>query len=125
MIRFCKVTGGYATTDTETKEKLTEQQHQIEMLRNNVEAKMETMEANNKAAHAESESAIERLRTDNVKAIGGLRSDYEKAIGELRTDVEKSISSSTTKLMTFTGVAIAAVGVFVSVVSLIINLLVK
>ena len=111
---MCKVNGERATMDTETEKKLTEQQHQIEMLRNNVEAKMETMEANNKAAHAESESAIERLRTDNVKAVG-----------ELRTDMEKSISSSTTKLMTFTGVAIAAVGVFVSVVSLIINLLVK
>ncbi|MCY4035094.1 MAG: hypothetical protein OXE98_07410 [Hyphomicrobiales bacterium] len=65
-------------TDAETEKKLTEQQHQIKMLRNNVEAKMETMEGNNKAAHAESESAIERLRTDNVRAIGELRTTIQE-----------------------------------------------
>ena len=64
---------------------------------------MKAMEASNKATHAESETAIERLRTD----------------------MEKSISSSTAKLMTFTGIAVAAVGVLVSIVNLIINLAVK
>ena len=64
---------------------------------------METMEANNKAAHAENETAIERLRTD----------------------MERTSNSNTTKLMIFTGVAVAAMGVLVSIVSLIINLVVK
>ena len=41
--------------DTETKEKLTEQQHQIEMLRTDMEANMRTMKAEN-------ESAIDRLQ---------------------------------------------------------------
>ncbi|MCY4030498.1 MAG: hypothetical protein OXF05_00075 [Hyphomicrobiales bacterium] len=119
--------------DTETEEKLTGQQYQIDRLSDKVEAKMETMVAKNKAAHAESESAIDRLsnaeaigelRSDYEKAIGELRSDYKKAIGEFRTDMEKSISSNTAKLMTFTGIAIAVLGVFVSIVSLIINLFV-
>ena len=62
---------------------------------------METMEANNKAAHAKSETAIERLRTD----FAGLLKDNEK----LRTDMEKSINAHTTKMMIFLGVAVGII----------------
>ncbi|MCY4030499.1 MAG: hypothetical protein OXF05_00080 [Hyphomicrobiales bacterium] len=47
---------------------------------------METMEAKNKAAHAESGSAIERLIAGNER----FRSDIEKSLGELRTTIEKT-----------------------------------
>lgn len=56
------------------------------MLKNSVEVKMETMEAKNKAAHAESGSAIERLIAGNER----FRSDIEKSLGELRTTIEKT-----------------------------------
>ena len=59
--------------DAETKEKLTELQHQIEMLRTDMEANMKTMRAENEAAHAKNESAVDRLVASNEKAIGGLR----------------------------------------------------
>ena len=81
MIRFCKVTGRYAITDTETKEKLTELQHQIEMLRTDMEANMKTMRAENDSALSMNEAAIERLRT------GIALSRNEAAIERLRTGI--------------------------------------
>ena len=100
--------------DTETKEKLTEQQHQIEMLRNNVEAKMETMEANNKATLSENKTAIERLIASNER----FRSDIEKAVGELRTTTERN---SRVLLLEIAGV----MGLGVAVISLIVGLIVS
>ena len=86
--------------DTETKEKLTEQQHQIEMLRTETEANMRTMKA-------ESESAIDRLQLSNEKAIGGLRSDHEKAIGELRSTIFVHMIGVATLVVAAVGVLIA------------------
>ena len=48
--------------DSETEKKLTELQHQNEMLRKDMEANMRTMKA-------ESESAIERLRADMERSV--------------------------------------------------------
>ena len=45
------------------KEKLTEQQHQIEMLKKDMEAKVGTMRSENDSALSKNEAAIERLRT--------------------------------------------------------------
>ena len=59
--------------DTETKEKLTEQRHQVEMLRTDMEANVRTMKADNEAALAKNESAIDRLVASNEKAIAELR----------------------------------------------------
>ena len=97
MIRFCKVTRGCATMDTEIEKKLTEQQHQIEMLREKVQGSMKTMKAEN-------ESAIDRLQLSNEKAIGGLRTDFEK----LRTTIEGN-----SKILIFQtiGVVVAVVGI--------------
>ena len=58
--------------DTETKGKLTELQHQHELLKEKVEGSMETMEANNRAALAKNESAIDRLRTDMERLRTGI-----------------------------------------------------
>ena len=49
--------------DTETKEKLTELQHQQNLLREKVEANMKIMKADNESAISRTEAAIERLRT--------------------------------------------------------------
>ncbi|MCY4033569.1 MAG: hypothetical protein OXF19_06005 [Hyphomicrobiales bacterium] len=84
--------------DTETKEKLTEQQHQIEMLRTDVEGNMRIMKAENNEALAKNEAAI-----------GGLLKDNEK----LRTDMEKSINAHTTKMMIFLGVAVGIITLIV------------
>ena len=62
--------------DTETKEKLTEQQHQIEMLRTETEASMKTMKAEN-------ESAIERLRTDMERNVNVITIRVIGAVGLL------------------------------------------
>ena len=59
--------------DTETKEKLTEQQHQIEMLRTETEANMK----------AENESAIERLRTDMERNVNVITIRVIGAVGLL------------------------------------------
>lgn len=122
---YVELNGERAIMENETRDKLTEQQHQIDKLRTKVEARMETMEAKN-------ESAIDRLQLSNEKSIGGLRTDMgelrtdmEKAVGGLRTDMERSINSSTTKIMVFTGIAITVVGVVVSIISLIVNLAVN
>ena len=48
--------------DNETKEKLTEQQHQIDRLSDKVEANMKIMKADNESALSKTEAAIERLR---------------------------------------------------------------
>ncbi len=108
--------------DTETEEKLTGQQYQIDRLSDKVEAKMETMVAKNKATHAESESAIDRfrlsnveaieeLRTENVKAIGRLRLDYEKAIGELRSTIERSARNLLVQMILVVGAGVAILAV--------------
>ena len=60
---LCKVNGERATMDTETEKKLTEQQHQIEMLRTDMEANMKTMKAESDSALSKNAAAIERLRT--------------------------------------------------------------
>ena len=88
--------------DTETKEKLTEQQHQIEMLRTDVEGNMRIMKAENNEALAKNEAAIGGLLKDNEK----LRTDMEKAFGELRTTMFVQIIS-------VAALVIAAVGVFI------------
>ena len=77
---------------------------EFDSLKENVEAKMKTMEANNKAAHAESESAIERLRTDNVKAIG-----------ELRTDMAQLRSGIFIQMVGVIAAAVAILGGFIAV----------
>ena len=96
--------------DHETEKKLIELQHQQNLLSERVEGNMKTMRAENGEALAKNEAAIAELLKDNEK---------------LRTDMEKSINANTTKLMVFTGVAIAVVGVLVSNASLIINLALK
>ena len=57
---------------------------------------METMEANNKVALAENESAIDRFRLSN-----------EKAIGELRTDMEKNVNSITIRMIGIVALGVA------------------
>ena len=84
------------------------------MLRNNVEAKMETMEANNKATLSENKTAIERLIASNER----FRSDIEKAVGELRTTTERN---SRVLLLEIAGV----MGLGVAVISLIVGLIVS
>ena len=86
--------------DNETEKKLTEQQHQIDRLRDKAEASMEIMESRHKEARAENESAIERLRTD----FGGLRTDFEK----LRTTIE---GNSRTLLFQTIAVVAAVAGI--------------
>ena len=81
--------------DTETKEKLTEQQHQIEMLRTDMEANMRTMKAEN-------ESAIDRLQLSNEKSIGGLR-----------TDMERLRSTIFVHMISVAALVVAAVGVLI------------
>ena len=78
--------------DTETKEKLTEQQHQIEMLRTDMEANVRTMKA-------ESDSAL---------------SKNEAAIAGLRTDIEKSINTITMRMIGVITLAIGLLGVFIA-----------
>ena len=94
---FCRVNGEHVIMDAETKEKLTELQHQYDLLKTEVEANMKTMRAQN-------ESAIDRLLASNEKAIGGLRTDFEK----LRTTVE---GNSRTLLLQIMGLLVAAVGI--------------
>ena len=94
---FCRVNGEHVIMDAETKEKLTELQHQYDLLKTDVEANMKTMKAQN-------ESAIDRLLASNEKAIGGLRTDFEK----LRTTVE---GSSRTLLLQILGLLVAAVSI--------------
>ena len=100
VIRFCIVKRGCDTVDSETEKKLTEQQHQIDRLRDKVEASMEIMESRHKEARAESESANERLRTDFEK----LRTDFEK----LRTTIE---GNSKTLIFQTVGVFAAVAGI--------------
>ncbi|MCY4038601.1 MAG: hypothetical protein OXF09_03995 [Hyphomicrobiales bacterium] len=69
---------------------------------------METMEANNKAAHAESESAIERLRTDNVKAIG-----------ELRTIIEGNSRTLLVQMIIVVGFGVALLGGLITILQFI------
>ena len=66
---FCRVNGERVIMGTETKEKLTELQHQHDLLKTRVDGKMETIEAKNKAALAENESAIDRLVASNERFI--------------------------------------------------------
>ena len=94
---FCRVNGEHVIMDAETKEKLTELQHQYDLLKTEVEANMKTMRAQN-------ESAIDRLLASNEKAIGGLRTDFEK----LRTTVE---GNSRTLLLQIMGLLVVAVGI--------------
>ena len=94
---FCRVNGEHVIMDAETKEKLTELQHQYDLLKTEVEANMKTMRAQN-------ESAIDRLLASNEKAIGGLRMDFEK----LRTTVE---GSSRTLLLQILGLLVATVSI--------------
>ena len=75
---------------------------------------METMVAKNKAAHAESGSAIERLIASNER----FRSDIEKSLVELHTTIEKN---SGILLLEIAGV----VGLGFAVMSLIVILMVS
>ena len=118
MIRLCKVTGGYATMDTETKEKLTEQQHQIDLLREKVEAKMESMEAKNKAFLIENVSTIDRLQSSNEQVIGGLRTDIEKALGKFRTITEKNFRFLFLGVAVVVGLGFALLGMFIAYLQL-------
>ena len=97
--------------DAETEKKLTEQQHQIDLLK-------EKIEGNMKAMKAENESAIDRLQLSNEKAIGALRTDNEKAIGALRTDHEKAIgelrSTIFIQMISVATLVVAVVGVFIA-----------
>ena len=77
--------------NNETEKKLTELQHQQDLLREKVEASMKVMESENKVTLTKHEFAIKQLQLSNEKAIGSLRTDNEKAIGGLRTDNEKAI----------------------------------
>ena len=84
---FCRVNGEHVIMDAETKEKLTELQHQYDLLKTEVEANMKTMRAQN-------ESAIDRLLASNEKAIGGLRMDFEKLRTTARISENFGISKS-------------------------------
>ena len=95
--------------DTETKEKLTDQQHQIEMLRTDMEANMRTVKAESNETLAKNEAAIDRLVASNAAAIGRLvasNAEYRADNDKLRADMEKSFNAHTTKMMIFIGVAI-------------------
>ena len=46
---FCRINGKRVITDAETKEKLTELQHQHDLLKTEVEANMKTMRAQNES----------------------------------------------------------------------------
>ena len=59
--------------DNETEKKLTELQHQHELLRTDMEANVRTMKADNETALAKNESAVDRLIASNEKAIAELR----------------------------------------------------
>ena len=59
--------------DTETEKKLTKQQHQIDLLRTDMEANMKTLRAENEVTLTKQEAAIDRFRLSTVEAIGGLR----------------------------------------------------
>ena len=82
--------------DIETKEKLTEQQHQIEMLKTEVEANMKTLRADNEVALTKHEAAIDRLQASN-----------EKGIGELRTDMARLRINIFIQMVTVVGAGIA------------------
>ena len=90
--------------DTETKEMLTELQHQHDLLRTDVEANVRTMKANNEATLAKNESAIDRLRVDIEKAVGGLR-----------TDMEKSVNSITMRVIGVVGFGVAFLAIFIAI----------
>ena len=95
--------------DTETKEKLTELQHQIEMLRTDMEANMKTMKAEN-------ESAIDRLLASNEKNVDELRTDYEKlrtGYEKLRTDIGKGINKLIMVLMAIGGIGVAVISLLI------------
>ena len=67
---------------------------------------METMKADNEAALAKNESAIDRFRLSTVEAIGGLRTENVKAIGELRTTMF-------VQMISVAALVVAAVGVLI------------
>ena len=69
--------------DNETEKKLTELQHQHDLLRTDMEGNMKSMRAENREAIAKNESAIDRLVASNEKAIGDLRTDMEKTANSL------------------------------------------
>ena len=79
--------------DNETEKKLTELQHQQELLSERVEGNMKTMRAENGEALAKNEAAI-----------AGLRTDFEK----LRTTIE---GNSRTLLFQTIGVVAAVAGI--------------
>ena len=82
--------------NTETEGKLTELQHQNEMLRTDIESNMKTMKAEN-------ESAIDRLQLSNERSIGGLRTDMER----LRTTIF-------VQMISVAALVVAVVGVFIA-----------
>lgn len=84
--------------ETDTKEKLIELQHQIELSKKDTEGGMKVMKAENNEALAKNEAAIAELLKDNER---------------LRTDMEKSINAHTTKMMIFTGVAVGIITLIV------------
>ena len=88
---------------------------EFESLKGIVEAKMETMEASNKAAFSGNETAIERLRTDHERAIGGLRSDNEKAIGGLRADMERLRTGIFMQMVGVVAAGVTILGGFIAI----------
>ena len=83
VIRLLRQRGNWVIADNETEKKLTEQQHQHELLRRDMEGNMKAMKAENREAIAKNESAIDRLVASNEKAIGDLRTDMEKTANSL------------------------------------------
>lgn len=72
------------------------------------------MEANNKAAHTESESALSK----NQAAVAGLQTDVEEALRELR-----AISEKNSRVLLLEIAAVVALSV--AVMSLIVGLIVR
>ena len=101
--------------ESDTEKKLTELQHQHELLRTDMETNVKTMKAHNEATLAKNESAIDRLRTDIEKALGGLRTDNERAVGGLRTDMEKNVNSITMRVIGVVGFGVAFLAIFIAI----------
>ncbi|MCY4037902.1 MAG: hypothetical protein OXF09_00390 [Hyphomicrobiales bacterium] len=76
--------------DTETKEKLTELQHQQEILRTGMEANMKTMKAESETSYERLQSSIAGQSKDIVKFIAGMAAVIVGVLGGLITVLQFS-----------------------------------
>ena len=70
------------------------------------------MEANNKTAHADNESALSK----NQAAVEGLRTDVEKALGELRAISEKNSRVLLLEIAVVVGLGVAVMSLIVGLI---------